>query len=175
MPKLNTRNVAYSSTFLRFNVCEKFTSFCQVLKKDAHEWKSVAFFCLTVYVCMYVCMYVCIVKTHLFPDAYFISFFCNCYLQCMIRFLVFFSFCFFEHLRLSFVVLLIKRYHVCVDRSFAVSVPVVYLWHCDQVTSRRRLSEDSWRRFCLTFLIISYVFSYRDIDSYVTILPSLPT
>jgi len=52
----------------------------------------------------------------------------------------------------------------------------VYLWHCDQVTSRRRLSEDTWRHFCLTVLtIISYVDSYRDIDSYVTILPSLPT
>jgi len=51
----------------------------------------------------------------------------------------------------------------------------VYLWHCDQVTSWRRLSEDSWRHFCLTILIISYVDSYRDIDSYVTILPSLPT
>jgi len=61
-----------------------------------------------------------------------------------------------------------------VDRSFAVSGPV-YLWHCDQVTSRRRLSEDNWRHFCLTVLIISYVDSYRDIDSYVTIPPSLPT
>ena len=29
--------------------------------------------------------------------------------------------------------------------------------------------------FCSTVLIISYVDSYRDIDSYVTILPSLPT
>ena len=28
---------------------------------------------------------------------------------------------------------------------------------------------------CLTVLTISYVDSYRDIDSYVTILPSLPT
>ena len=53
---------------------------------------------------------------------------------------------------------------------------LIYLWHCDQVTSRRRLSEDSWRHFCLTVLKICYVRdSYRDIDSYVTILPSLPT
>jgi len=37
----------------------------------------------------------------------------------------------------------------------------IYLWHCDQVTSRRRLSEDSWRHFCLTVLT-SYVDSYRD-------------
>jgi len=51
----------------------------------------------------------------------------------------------------------------------------VYLWHCDQVTSRRRLSEDSGRHFCLTVLIISYVDVAREIDSYVTILPSLPT
>ena len=37
------------------------------------------------------------------------------------------------------------------------------LGHCDQVTSRRRLSEDcSWRHFCLTVLIISYVDSYRE-------------
>ena len=55
------------------------------------------------------------------------------------------------------------------------SLGTVYLWHCIQVTSRRRLSEDSWRRFCLTVLTISYVDSYRDIDSNVTILPSLPT
>jgi len=51
----------------------------------------------------------------------------------------------------------------------------VHLWHWDQVTSWRRLSEDSWRHFCLTVLIINYVDSYRDIDSYVTVLPSLPT
>ena len=52
----------------------------------------------------------------------------------------------------------------------------VYVWHCVLVTSRRRLSEDIWRHFCLTVLTISYVRdSYRDIDSYVTILPSLPT
>ena len=51
----------------------------------------------------------------------------------------------------------------------------VYLWHCVQVTSRRRLSEDIRRHFCLTVLTISYADSYRDIDSYVTILPSLPT
>jgi len=51
----------------------------------------------------------------------------------------------------------------------------VYLWHCVQVRSRRRLSEDSWRHFCLAFLTISYVDSYRDIDSNVTILPSLLT
>ena len=31
------------------------------------------------------------------------------------------------------------------------------------------------RHFCLTVLTISYVDSYRDVDSYVTILPSLPT
>jgi len=52
---------------------------------------------------------------------------------------------------------------------------MVYLWHCVQVTSRRRLPEDIWRHFCLTVLTISYVDSYRDIDSYVTIPPSLPT
>ena len=41
----------------------------------------------------------------------------------------------------------------------------VYLWHCVQVTSRRRLSEDILRHFCLTVLTISYVRdSYRDID-----------
>jgi len=57
------------------------------------------------------------------------------------------------------------------DRSFAVS-GTVYLW---QVTSRRRLSEDSWRHSYLTVLIISYVDSYIDIDSYITVLPSLPT
>ena len=52
----------------------------------------------------------------------------------------------------------------------------VYLWHCVQVTSRRRLSEDTWRHFCFTLLTISYVRdSYRDIDSNVTILPSVPT
>ena len=39
----------------------------------------------------------------------------------------------------------------------------VYLWHCDQVTSRRRLSEDIWRHFCVTGLTISYVDSYRGI------------
>ena len=55
------------------------------------------------------------------------------------------------------------------------SLGTVYLWHCVQVTSRRRLSEDIWRHFCLTVLTISYVDSYRDIDSYVTILPSLLT
>jgi len=31
----------------------------------------------------------------------------------------------------------------------------VYLWHCVQVTSQRRLSEDIRRRFCLTVLTIS--------------------
>ena len=31
----------------------------------------------------------------------------------------------------------------------------VYLWHCVQVTSRRRLSEDVWRHFCLTVLTIN--------------------
>ena len=49
----------------------------------------------------------------------------------------------------------------------------VYLWHCDQVTSRRRLPEDIGRHLCLTVLTISYVDSCRDIDSYVTILPSV--
>jgi len=43
-----------------------------------------------------------------------------------------------------------------------------------------RHGGDAFRRqlktfFCLTVLTISYVDSYRDIDSYVTILPSLPT
>jgi len=78
--------------------------------------------------------------------------------------------------------------HICLFRAHGqptvtgvlVSVDhsrgTVYLWHCVQVTSRRRLSEDAWRHFCLTFLtIISYVHSYRNIDSYVTILPSVPT
>jgi len=38
------------------------------------------------------------------------------------------------------------------------------------------VTEEIFRRhFCLTVLTISYVDSYRDIDSYVTILPSLPT
>ena len=36
-------------------------------------------------------------------------------------------------------------------------------------------NKTCWRHFCLTVLIISYVDSYRDIDSYVTILSSLPT
>ena len=34
---------------------------------------------------------------------------------------------------------------------------------------------DIWRHFCLTVLTISYVDGCGDIDSYVTILPSLPT
>jgi len=46
LAKLNTRMVAY--TFL--NVCEKITSFSQVLKKDAHKRKLAFFFCLTVYI-----------------------------------------------------------------------------------------------------------------------------
>jgi len=33
MPKLNTQNCSLWSTFLRPNVCQKFASFCQVLKK----------------------------------------------------------------------------------------------------------------------------------------------
>ena len=38
------------------------------------------------------------------------------------------------------------------------------------------VKEETFRRhFCLSVLTISYVDSYRDIDSYVTILPSLPT
>jgi len=49
----------------------------------------------------------------------------------------------------------------------------VYLWHCVQVMSWGRLSKDIWRHFCLTILTV--IDSYRDIDSYVTILPSLPT
>ena len=76
-----------------------------------------------------------------------------------------------------------QQYHCMVRNSKCGRCPVdsqddeveVYLWYCDQVTSRRRLSEDCWWHFCLTILIISYVNSYRDIDSYVTILPSLPT
>jgi len=41
--KLNTRIIAYRSTFLRPNVCEKFTSFCQVLKK-LHKKENWFFF-----------------------------------------------------------------------------------------------------------------------------------
>jgi len=64
------------------------------------------------------------------------------------------------------------------DRSFAVSGPVA--WNSLPVALRssdvmEETSEDTWRHFCLTVLIISYVDSYRDIDSYVTLLPSLPT
>ena len=51
----------------------------------------------------------------------------------------------------------------------------VYLWHCVHVTSRRRLSEDIWRHFCSTLMTICYVDSYRDTDSYFTLLPSLLT
>jgi len=50
----------------------------------------------------------------------------------------------------------------------------VYLWHCIQVTSRRRDFQKTFLFNCLK-LTISYVESYRDIDSYVTILPPLPT
>ena len=39
-----------------------------------------------------------------------------------------------------------------VDQSRGSSV---YLWHCDQVTSRRRLSKDTKRHFCLTVLTIT--------------------
>ena len=50
----------------------------------------------------------------------------------------------------------------------------VYPWYCVQVTSRRRVSVFR-RHFCLTLLTISYVDSYRDINSYVNMLSSLPT
>ena len=62
------------------------------------------------------------------------------------------------------------------DRSFAVSGPVA--WNSLPVALRSSdVTEETFRRhFCLTVLTISYVRdSYRDIDSYVTILPSLPT
>ena len=42
--------VAYTSTVLRPNVCEKkFSSSCRVLKTDERKRKLVPFFCLTVY------------------------------------------------------------------------------------------------------------------------------
>jgi len=44
------------------------------------------------------------------------------------------------------------------------SLGTVYLWHCDQVTSRRRLSEDSWIHIGFTVMIIPYVDSYRAIS-----------
>jgi len=50
----------------------------------------------------------------------------------------------------------------------------VYPWYCVQVTSRRRVSAFR-RHFCLTLLTISYVDSYRDINSYFNMLSSLPT
>jgi len=58
--------------------------------------------------------------------------------------------------------------------SFAVSVPVA--WNSLPVELRSSdITEETFRRhLCLTVLTISYVDSYRDIDSYVTILPSLP-
>ena len=62
----------------------------------------------------------------------------------------------------------------------------VYLWHCDQVTSRRRhlktflfncLDNQLLLLYYLNVHKVQYsiVDSYRDIDSYVTILPSMPT
>jgi len=49
--KIIYTDVAYRSTFLRPNACEKkIISFCQVLKKDVQKRKLVPFFCLTVYV-----------------------------------------------------------------------------------------------------------------------------
>jgi len=61
------------------------------------------------------------------------------------------------------------------DRSFAVSGPVT--WNSLPVALRSSdVTEETFRRhFCLTVLTISNVDSYRDIDSYVTILPSLST
>ena len=64
------------------------------------------------------------------------------------------------------------------DRSFAVSGPVA--WNSLPVAMRSSdVTEETFRRhlntFCLTVLTISYVDSYRYIDSYVTILPSVPT
>jgi len=61
------------------------------------------------------------------------------------------------------------------DRSFAVSGSVA--WNSLPVALRSSdVTEETFRRhFYLTVLTISYVDSYRDIDSYVTILPSLPT
>jgi len=64
------------------------------------------------------------------------------------------------------------------DRSFAVSGPVA--WNSFPVALRSSdVTEETFRRHLKTFLFndstISYVDSYRDIDSYVTILPYLPT
>jgi len=41
--------VAYTSSFLRPNVCDKINQFLPSIKKDAHKRKLVLFFCLTVY------------------------------------------------------------------------------------------------------------------------------
>ena len=64
------------------------------------------------------------------------------------------------------------------DRSFAVSGPVAWnslpvALHSSDVTEET--FRRHWRHFCLTILTIRYVDSYRDIDSYITILPSLRT
>ena len=71
----------------------------------------------------------------------------------------------------------LRRQEFAMDQSRGT----VYLWHCVQVTSRRRLSEDIWRHFCLTILTIrpSYVDGYihcrhRQLRS-CSLLPSLPT
>jgi len=46
-----TRHVsAIRTTNRRRDICEKFTSFCQVQKRDAHKRKLVPFFCVTVYI-----------------------------------------------------------------------------------------------------------------------------
>ena len=60
------------------------------------------------------------------------------------------------------------------DRSFAVSGPLA--WNSLPVELRSSdVTEETFRRhLCLTVLTISYVDGYRDIVSYVTILPSLP-
>jgi len=42
--------VAYRSTFLRPNVCEKIHQFLSNTKKDAHKRKLVLLFCFTVYI-----------------------------------------------------------------------------------------------------------------------------
>ena len=65
------------------------------------------------------------------------------------------------------------------DRSFAVSGPVA--WNSLPVALRSSdVMEETFRRHLKTFLFavltISYVRdSYRDMDSYIIILPSLPT
>jgi len=47
--------------------------------------------------------------------------------------------------------------------------------HTNDIKSRWNACKMSQKKHCGTVLIISYVDSYRDIDSYVTVLPSLPT